>query len=88
MTTGIYTITNIGDKVFPKILEDKDKDKDTKKKLNMRRQNTFKKVSIDNIVFESIKDASKQLNISYHKVKYRLKSKNYPTYIYIEESGK
>jgi hypothetical protein len=46
-------------------------------------KNQSKKISIDEIVYNSISEASKLLNIERSLIRYRLKSKNYSSYFYI-----
>lgn len=44
----------------------------------------MKKVLIDNIIFESLTDASRQLNVVPTTILYRIRSKNFPNYKYLE----
>ena len=50
---------------------------------NLEFTNEKKKVSIDGVIYESIAYASKKLSVDRSVIRYRLKSKNFLTYIYI-----
>lgn len=50
---------------------------------NLEFTNEKKKVSIDGVIYESIAYASKKLSVDRGVIRYRLKSKNFLTYIYI-----
>lgn len=43
-----------------------------------------KKVKIDNIIYESLTEASRKLNVVPATILYRIRSKNYPTYEYYD----
>lgn len=43
-----------------------------------------KKVRIDNVIYESLTDASRKLNVVPATILYRIRSKNYPTYEYYD----
>jgi sugar diacid utilization regulator len=45
--------------------------------------NTSKKVSVENIIYCSVSDASKKLNINKASLRYRLKSNSFKDYFYI-----
>ena len=49
-----------------------------KKPVNM------KKVKINNVVYESVTEASRQINVSPATIIYRIKSKNYYNYEYYD----
>ena len=46
-------------------------------------RNKNKPVSIDDIKYKSVNDASKKLSIDRGTIRYRLKSEKYSTYVYI-----
>lgn len=43
-----------------------------------------KKVKINHVIYESLTDASRKLNIVPATILYRIRSKNYPTYEYYD----
>lgn len=43
-----------------------------------------KRVKIDDVVYESLTDASRNLNVVPATILYRIRSKNYPTYKYYD----
>ena len=43
-------------------------------------------IIIDGVFFETIKEASQKLNIKYQTLLYRVHSKNYPNYYFLEDN--
>jgi len=48
--------------------------------INNPNYNKGKKIEIDDVLYQSINDASRKLNKHYKTIKYRLESKNFPNY--------
>lgn len=54
-----------------------------KSKIEMSKHSAMaKSITINNIFYKSIRDASRKLNVKHYSIEYRLKNKNFPNYKY------